>query len=423
VNQNEKNLFWNRTGIWKRTSHLAIFSRLELPKRPACFKKIKVAKLSGKRDNVLNTPAMSPPAGPQIYRVNWMSFCSPTAGLAVLSRRIILFVPLAVFFPNAAHAQDSADAARQERARKANQQKHNSQHVYTDEDLKRDKILTPEDQARVAARRNQKNAAPGQQNAEASPTDPNQDAESLGEIARRYRQEKAQREAEEAVKRSFAPFPYSVPDSTLAVPRPEIAPLSPPEKPKFFPFSAPRPSLGNSARGRISPFQPRPLLRAPSERVAPMNPPSLRTEHEPPAKPTPPIELPRLHSIEVQRGDSWWKLAQRYLGDGSRWQELRALNSAASEPIEFLRQGSVVLVPGSSVNRTSSKMTIPVKKGDTFWGLARTHFGHGTAWSCLASANPQVSDFTRLAIGSVLQLPTADELASCQASTSKTLTR
>ena len=346
-----------------------------------------------------------------------MSFSSPTAGLAVVSRRIVLFVPL-VFFSNAVHAQDSADAARQERARKANQQKHNSPHVYTDEDLKRDKILTPDDQARVAARRNQKNAAPGQQDAEASPADPNQDAESLGEIARRYRQEKAQREAEEAVKKSFAPFPYSAPDPTLAVPKPEIAPLTPPERPRFFPFSASRPSVGNSARGRISPFQPRPLLGAPSERVTPVNPPSLRAEHISPAKPTRPIELRGLHSIAVQRGDSWWKLAQRYLGDGSRWQELRALNPATSEPIELLRQGSVVLVPGASlVNRSSSKTTVVVKKGDTFWGLARTHFGHGAAWSCLASANPQVSDFTRLAVGSPVQLPTADELASCQAAT------
>jgi LysM repeat protein len=349
-----------------------------------------------------------------------MYFCSPTAGLAALSRRILLFVPLLVFFSNAAHAQGTADAARQERARKSAQQKHTSPHVYTDEDLKRNKILTPEDQARVAARRNQKDATPGQQNAEASPTDTNQGGESLGEIARRYRQEKAQREADEAAKKSFAPFPYSVPDPTLAIPKPEIAPLTPPEKPKFFPFSASRPSLGNGAHGRISPFQPRPLLAAPGERIAPVNPPALRMEHVAPAKPTPPVQLPGLHQIEAQRGDSWWKLAQRYLGDGARWQELRALNPATSEPIELLRQGRVVLVPGaSSVKRVSSKSTILVKKGDTFWRLARTHFGHGTAWSCLASANPQVSDLTQLSIGSTLQLPTADELASCQASAGK----
>jgi nucleoid-associated protein YgaU len=355
-----------------------------------------------------------------------MSSCSPTAGLAVLSRRIVFFVPLLVFFSNAAYAQDAADAARQERARKTARQKHTPPHMYTDEDLKRDKILTPEDQARVTARRNQKNATLGQQNAEASPTDANQGAESLGEIARRYRQEKVEREAEEAAKKSFAPFPYSVPDPTLAVPIPEIAPLAPLERPKFFPFSAPRPSSGNSARGRISPFQPRPLLAAPpSERIAPVNPPALpRVEHVAPAKPTPPIEVPGLHSIQAQRGDSWWKLAELYLGDGARWQELRAMNPATSEPIEFLRQGSVVLVPGtSSLNRTSSKSTILVKKGDTFWALARTHFGHGTAWICLASANPQVSNFSRLPIGSVLQLPTADELASCQAATGKTPAR
>jgi LysM repeat protein len=353
-----------------------------------------------------------------------MCFCSPTARLAVLSRRIVLFVPLLVFFPHAARAQDTADAARQEHARKAAQQKHASPHVYTDEDLKRNKILTPEDQARIAARRNQKNAIPGQENAEASPADTNQGAESLGEIARRYRQEKAQREAEEAAKKSFAPFSYSVPDPTLAFPKPGIAPLAPPEKPKLFPFSASRPSLGNSAHGRISPFQPRPLPAAPGERIAPVNPPAFRTEHVAPAKPTPVVELPELYSIQAQRGDSWWKLAERYLGDGTRWQELRALNPATSQPIELLRQGSVVLVPGvPSLNRASSKSTILVKKGDTFWGLARTHFGHGTAWSCLAAANPQVSDLTRLSIGSSLQLPTADELTSCQAGAGKIPTR
>src|ERR1700740_2359452 len=44
-----------------------------------------------------------------------------------------------------------ADAARQERARKQNQQ-NQARHVYTAEDLKREHILTPEDRAEFAAR-------------------------------------------------------------------------------------------------------------------------------------------------------------------------------------------------------------------------------------------------------------------------------
>src|SRR4051812_42366602 len=54
--------------------------------------------------------------------------------------------------------QDVAAAARQERARKEQAKK--SKHVYTDEDLRRDKILTPDDEARLAAGREGQGAPP-----------------------------------------------------------------------------------------------------------------------------------------------------------------------------------------------------------------------------------------------------------------------
>src|SRR5262249_26158897 len=50
--------------------------------------------------------------------------------------------------------QDVAEADRQERARKQNQQKKNK-HVYTAEDLKREHVLTPEDRAQLDAEKNQ----------------------------------------------------------------------------------------------------------------------------------------------------------------------------------------------------------------------------------------------------------------------------
>lgn len=97
-------------------------------------------------------------------------------------------------------AQDVADAARQEKARKTAEPQP-SRHVYTDEDLKRSIILTPEDRARVEAHRIYNNPAPSQQNAERQPADPNELSESLGEIARRYREEKAAREAQFAIEK------------------------------------------------------------------------------------------------------------------------------------------------------------------------------------------------------------------------------
>src|SRR6516225_4271381 len=58
-------------------------------------------------------------------------------------------------------AQDAAEAARQARERKAAQQKSGQHHVYTEEELKRAKILTLEDDTRVASR---KATTPAQEN-------------------------------------------------------------------------------------------------------------------------------------------------------------------------------------------------------------------------------------------------------------------
>src|SRR5260370_18850784 len=80
---------------------------------------------------------------------------------AKLSRRCfclcfpgILFIFCAVFGATQCSAQDVAEAARQERAQKESKQK-KSKHVYTEQDLKRAQILTPEDRPQLEAQKNQ----------------------------------------------------------------------------------------------------------------------------------------------------------------------------------------------------------------------------------------------------------------------------
>ena len=77
-------------------------------------------------------------------------------------------------------AQDSdlAEAARQARERKAARQ-NSARHVYTDDDLKRNKILTPDDENCVVSRRAPQ-PAPEKKNAESQTADENQDAPSAG---------------------------------------------------------------------------------------------------------------------------------------------------------------------------------------------------------------------------------------------------
>ena len=373
-----------------------------------------------------------------------MRACSPALGLG-LWRRAFLFVPVFLCLSTNIRAQDSqdqdvAEAARQERARKND---HGQPHVYTDDDLKRDKILTREDQQRAEARKKGKPSPSNvPENAETLPLAPTEPAESLGEVARRYRKQKEDKEATEAAKKKIAPFPYTAPEPALATPAPEIGPLAPTapvapvRKPEVIsPLERPHvPANANSSRARISPFQPRlltgtptapPFLVAPSVPPAPSVVPRVapRSERLLTVDPAPGILANGLRKLQVQRGDSWWKLACQYLGSGMRWRELRNLNPDVSEPAESLREGSLIRVPetphveGSSA-QPWSRPKIVVKRGDTLWTLARTHLGHGSSWSCLASANPQITDATRLTIGSILRLPDPAALQECEASTS-----
>jgi nucleoid-associated protein YgaU len=343
-------------------------------------------------------------------------------------RAILCGLVLISFSALRTNAQDVADAARQEKARKSERAKA-PRHVYTEEDLKRQRILTPEDQSRAEARRRQPNAAPEEQNAKQVPNDVTPQDESLGEIARRYRQGKLAREAELAVRKKLTTFPYVISDNSLAAPALGVAPLTAigvgPEVKRGLALVAPvRPPAKHE---RISPFQPRPLSGAsaiaPSEVIAVPTPvaPVVR-----PANPIQPITesvapgamVPGMKRIEVRRGQSWWKLAEVYLGSGMRWPELRALNEGTDEAPESLKAGSMVVVPeAAKADLGSGPGTIEVKKGDSLWSLAREYFGRGSAWSCLASSNPEIVDYTHLRVGVVLQMPRGSGLQACQGRT------
>jgi nucleoid-associated protein YgaU len=123
--------------------------------------------------------------------------------------------------------QDVAEAARQERARKEQQKK--SKHVYTDDDLRRAKILTPEDQARVEARR-ELQPPPREEQAQAPANGDDIAQLPLGDIARRYRNAKLATQAPDPFhlpfdEPVFADPVIAVPDVTP--PRPNFSPARP----------------------------------------------------------------------------------------------------------------------------------------------------------------------------------------------------
>lgn len=322
------------------------------------------------------------------------------------------------------HAQDVAEAARQEQARKASQ-KSAAKHVYTDDDLKKAKILAPVDAAKAAARKRQQEETSAQGEAPKQPAGQSAQTESLGEIARRYRHEKAARQAEQAAKKSYTPFPYEVPQPAAATPKGGVGPITgvvPDAEPEEF-WDAIRPNVPQkkyqpsaTAHGRMSPFQPR-LHSTPGAAItlspAIPSPPALAIAPQAASVVDHPAVEPRstagLQTITAQPGDSWWKLATLYLGSGSRWKELRSLNPDSPNSSEILRSGARVWVPeGNAIHaKTPRPSQVRVKAGDSLWTLAREQLGRGSSWTCLASANPQIQDYRMLSIGTMVEIPQA----------------
>src|SRR6266849_4467820 len=169
--------------------------------------------------------------------------------------------------------QDVAEAARQERARK--EQARKSKHVYTDEDLRRAKILTSEDEARVEANRKE-GIAPLEQPAEA-PLDASNDLPQLplGDIARRYRSAKLVAQQSLQFHLPFDEPVFASPTISLpklAPPTPSFSPTHPNLAPAR-PDAAVAPAIANPApSGHLDPSISLPKLAPPLPSFSPTHP-------------------------------------------------------------------------------------------------------------------------------------------------------
>jgi len=385
-----------------------------------------------------------------------------------------IFFSLAIFIPRAqAQDQDVAEAARQEKARKAAQAKPEN-HVYTNDDLKRVHILTSEEQARVEARKKNSAAPPATEppaSLDATNTDTSAQP-SLGEVARRFRREKAAREAERALQ--AAPrngFPMNLSQPALASPAPlRAAPVSvaTPSLPSTHspvsaisgrrdPFSRPSRILAPAPSSRLTippaaapPAITRvasPLALAPKSKLAatpaPIIAPLPSTKAMPAAAPrsivasapAPPAVVPATParpvvvaeanavppgvsatSIIIQRGDSLWKLARRHFGSGARWPEWLAANPSLVDPSR-IQPGSILLLPVVATNQPASprESQVAVQPGDSLWKIASLQAGGGSRWPCLAQANPQLRDAGHIYPGQLLLVPPSCRLTSAAA--------
>jgi nucleoid-associated protein YgaU len=326
--------------------------------------------------------------------------------------------------PSRAQSHDVAEAARQERERKAKEQAQaKPHHVYTEEDLKRPHILTSEDQLRAEAR---SKAAPG---ANPLPADASLDAasapgssaasadagstpESLGEIARRYRAEKLASAAQihphvpaNSVRTQHVPmprFPLGIRPPALADPVQPIV-VTPsaagPSKPVIvlapnFLESGARPAAPVHRR---DPFAPPAILRVmPRAEIAlqatqPVRPSVLEGKSVGPKAP-----------------------ANRALTTtpiGPVMNDVRpAIKSFTPESLPKTPKPGVnprlrpMPAPGKALARGRS-IHVTVLAGDSLWKIARRYLGHGARWQEITRADGRALNPLRLLPGTEVAIP------------------
>jgi nucleoid-associated protein YgaU len=227
-------------------------------------------------------------------------------------------------------------------------------HVYTNEDLERPQILLPEDRARIQAASSENSqgvAFPG--SLAGHETTQSQEIP-LGDVARHYR-----------ALRWLLDMRIGNPVDVL------------PGGPALAAPSIPRPSA----------------LRAPTvPRRVPA--PESRREFQ--------REFAATEGVRVRRGDSLWRLARRFLGDGARWQEISNVNPELSDP-NLIRSGQWLRLPRAEARSLAQEQR--VRRGDSLWKIAQAHLGEGLAWACLAQVNPQILDPRLIYPDQVLNIP------------------
>jgi nucleoid-associated protein YgaU len=112
--------------------------------------------------------------------------------------------------------------------------------------------------------------------------------------------------------------------------------------------------------------------------------------------------------IRIQPGDTLWRLAKKHLGRGTDWLLLAAVNPQVTDPTR-LRVGTWVRLPDKAPALQALKR-VRVEHDDSLWKLAQAQFGKGEAWSCIAKANPQLQNPDSIFPTQTVMIP-----ASCSA--------
>ncbi len=101
----------------------------------------------------------------------------------------------------------------------------------------------------------------------------------------------------------------------------------------------------------------------------------------------------------VKAGDSWWSIAALQLGDGTRYKELAECNG--KKATDTIYAGQKIKLPSKAAQRGK---TYTVKGGDSFWKIAEEQLGDGSRYKELATYNGKTAASV-IHPGDVLELP------------------
>ena len=99
----------------------------------------------------------------------------------------------------------------------------------------------------------------------------------------------------------------------------------------------------------------------------------------------------------VRQGDTLWKIAEKFLGYGPRYNEIMRLSGLTSD---MIYPGQILKIPMQMGNSTQN---YTVQQGDTLWKIAQNHLGDGNRYMEIMRVNNLRNG--NLRVGQILEIP------------------
>ena len=108
----------------------------------------------------------------------------------------------------------------------------------------------------------------------------------------------------------------------------------------------------------------------------------------------------------VTSGDSWWNIADKKLGSGFKMTELASFNN--KNILSPLKPGQVIKIPVNQIE-VKSYREYTIQKGDSWWGIAKKELGDGAKYKYLADYNGMSTD-SNIDPGQIIKIPVEEKV-------------